>query len=56
MDYPPELLQPEPLISFHKHWMIDPRKIYAQWLDDSPNVMEGQQQREPLTSKGHSEL
>lgn len=56
MDYPPELLQPEPLISFHKHWMIDPRKIYAQWLDDNPKGMEGQQRREPSTAKGHSEL
>lgn len=55
MDYPPELLRPEPLISFHKHWMIDPREIYTQWLDNNPEVSEEQRQSE-LTAEGHSEL
>lgn len=32
MDYPPEILEEERPVSFHKFWMVDPRQVYAQWL------------------------
>ncbi len=31
-DYHPDLLAHQNPISFHKFWMVDPRKIYDQWF------------------------
>lgn len=33
-DYPPELLQTQFVVSFHKHWMIDPLLVYEKWFAD----------------------
>ncbi|EFX70449.1 hypothetical protein DAPPUDRAFT_61357, partial [Daphnia pulex] len=33
-DYPPELLQTQFVVSFHKHWMIDPLQVYEKWFAD----------------------
>ncbi|XP_013785221.1 beta-1,3-glucosyltransferase-like [Limulus polyphemus] len=33
-DYSVEYLSFLPPVSFHKHWMIDPRAVYYQWLYD----------------------
>ncbi|KAF5308718.1 hypothetical protein FQR65_LT06079 [Abscondita terminalis] len=43
MDYAPEYLQNQPVVSFHKHWMVDPLHIYAKWFADadaSVNVLQ----------------
>jgi len=34
-DYPATLLDSQFSVSFHKHWMIDPRQVYAQWFRPS---------------------
>ncbi|XP_076343820.1 beta-1,3-glucosyltransferase isoform X2 [Tachypleus tridentatus] len=44
-DYSVEYLSFLPPVSFHKHWMIDPRAVYYQWLHD-----------ENQHSKSHDEL
>lgn len=31
-DYADEYLESYPMISFHKHWMIDPIEVYRHWL------------------------
>ncbi|XP_052829112.1 beta-1,3-glucosyltransferase [Octopus bimaculoides] len=31
-DYNKELLELQDPISFHKHWMIDPKKVYEEWF------------------------
>ncbi|XP_062830770.1 beta-1,3-glucosyltransferase isoform X1 [Anolis carolinensis] len=38
MDYSKDYLSHQVPISFHKHWNVDPVKVYFQWL--SPNVRE----------------
>ncbi|KAK4875404.1 hypothetical protein RN001_011826 [Aquatica leii] len=35
MDYAPEYLENQPVVSFHKHWMIDPVSIYIKWFADA---------------------
>lgn len=32
VDYPTTLLETQFLVSFHKHWLIDPHEVYAQWF------------------------
>lgn len=32
VDYAPEYLNTKDAISFHKHWMIDPVKVYKEWF------------------------
>lgn len=34
MDYAPEYLQHQSVVSFHKHWMIDPLSVYNKWFSD----------------------
>ena len=34
-DYPLELLQTQFVVSFHKHWMLDPLQVYDEWFADS---------------------
>lgn len=31
-DYPLRLLQSQHVVSFHKHWMIDPLQVYSDWF------------------------
>lgn len=31
-DYADEYLESYPMVSFHKHWMIDPIEVYRHWL------------------------
>lgn len=31
-DYPSELLQTQFVVSFHKHWMLDPIQVYDKWF------------------------
>ncbi|XP_037820372.1 beta-1,3-glucosyltransferase-like [Lucilia sericata] len=31
-DYPLELLQQEPPVSFHKFWQLDPIEVYSEWF------------------------
>jgi len=38
VDYPAALLDTQFLISFHKHWMIDPREVYTQWFRSFDHV------------------
>ncbi|ETE69233.1 Beta-1,3-glucosyltransferase, partial [Ophiophagus hannah] len=38
MDYPKDFLSHQVPISFHKHWNVDPVKIYFTWL--APNVQD----------------
>ena len=38
MDYPAALLDTQFLVSFHKHWMVDPREVYAQWFRPSEHA------------------
>jgi len=38
VDYPAALLDTQFLVSFHKHWMVDPREVYAQWFRPSEHV------------------
>ena len=33
-DYSPSLLDSQYIVSFHKHWMINPIQIYRQWFTD----------------------
>lgn len=33
-DYPLELLKTQFVVSFHKHWMIDPVQVYETWFAD----------------------
>ncbi|XP_037090825.1 beta-1,3-glucosyltransferase-like [Pollicipes pollicipes] len=33
-DYPAEVLTHSRPVSFHKHWMIDPRAVYRTWLQE----------------------
>lgn len=35
MDYPEGLLEGDKPISFHKYWLMDPYKVYTDWLDCS---------------------
>ncbi|XP_026478271.1 LOW QUALITY PROTEIN: beta-1,3-glucosyltransferase-like [Ctenocephalides felis] len=35
VDYAPEYLKSSQQISFHKHWMIDPLKVYEQWFQNA---------------------
>lgn len=35
IDYPKELLEGELPVSFHRYWMVEPRQVYARWLDHS---------------------
>ncbi|KAI9553575.1 hypothetical protein GHT06_021495 [Daphnia sinensis] len=37
-DYPMELLQTQFVISFHKHWMLDPVQVYETWFADEDDV------------------
>ncbi|XP_008198455.1 beta-1,3-glucosyltransferase isoform X2 [Tribolium castaneum] len=32
VDYPPQYLQTQDAVSFHKHWMIDPVSVYNKWF------------------------
>nr|CAH0102695.1 unnamed protein product [Daphnia galeata] len=33
-DYPLKLLETQFVVSFHKHWMIDPLQVYEKWFAD----------------------
>lgn len=33
-DYAPECLLDEHIISFHKHWMVDPIQLYSDWFEE----------------------
>lgn len=33
-DYPKEYLSTKDAVSFHKHWMIDPVKVYEDWFEE----------------------
>lgn len=34
-DYAPEYLETQIAVSFHKHWMIDPIKVYKKWFEEA---------------------
>ena len=38
-DYPSELLQTQFVISFHKHWMINPVDVYKDWFALTDRLM-----------------
>ena len=40
MDYAPEYLDPQLPVSFHKHWMIDPVRVYSKWFSEVDQQME----------------
>lgn len=40
LDYAPEYLDPQLPVSFHKHWMIDPVKVYSKWFAEVDQQME----------------
>ncbi|KAF4525013.1 hypothetical protein B566_EDAN012120 [Ephemera danica] len=35
VDYAPEYLSAQHPVSFHKHWMIDPIKVYKKWFEEA---------------------
>ncbi|XP_074031248.1 beta-1,3-glucosyltransferase isoform X2 [Leptinotarsa decemlineata] len=37
-DYPAAYLDTHDAVSFHKHWMIDPIKVYQEWFEKSDNT------------------
>ncbi|XP_031351998.1 beta-1,3-glucosyltransferase [Photinus pyralis] len=39
VDYAPEYLKDENVVSFHKHWMIDPFAVYNQWFQQEDTQM-----------------
>ncbi|XP_076107082.1 beta-1,3-glucosyltransferase-like [Mytilus galloprovincialis] len=47
-DYSPEFLRPRTHVSFHKHWMNDPYKVYDYLMKEPVE--------EPVTEEGHDEL
>ncbi|PSN47292.1 Beta-1 [Blattella germanica] len=51
LDYAPEYLAPQHVVSFHKHWMIDPHKVYEKWFSRVDQEMESQ-----LQGRKHVEL
>ncbi|XP_069495846.1 beta-1,3-glucosyltransferase [Ambystoma mexicanum] len=52
MDYPKDYLSHQVPISFHKHWNIDPLKVYFQWLisadEDTVQVRKMERAKEDL--------
>ncbi|KDR24431.1 Beta-1,3-glucosyltransferase [Zootermopsis nevadensis] len=40
MDYAPEYLHPQLPVSFHKHWMTDPLKVYSKWFSQIDQQIE----------------
>lgn len=40
LDYAPEYLDPQLPVSFHKHWMIDPVRVYSKWFSEDDQQME----------------
>ncbi|XP_069703143.1 beta-1,3-glucosyltransferase isoform X2 [Periplaneta americana] len=42
LDYAPEYLDLQLPVSFHKHWMIDPIKVYSKWFSEVDQAMEAE--------------
>lgn len=40
LDYAPEYLNPQLPVSFHKHWMVDPLRVYEKWFSKVDQQME----------------
>ncbi|KAG5884353.1 hypothetical protein JTB14_030792 [Gonioctena quinquepunctata] len=38
-DYAAGYLETHEAVSFHKHWMIDPMKVYEKWFEESDNSL-----------------
>jgi UDP-glucose:O-linked fucose beta-1,3-glucosyltransferase len=45
MDYCKSFLDHQQPVSFHKHWMIDPRKVFNDWFG-SENKLENSSREE----------
>ena len=55
-DYPPELLQTQFVVSFHKHWMLDPVQVYEKWFAEDPaffSQVQDVDDRSPLDPSSH---
>lgn len=48
MDYPKDYLSHQVPVSFHKHWNIDPVKVYFTWLAPREEDRARQQNRRGL--------
>lgn len=47
-DYPLSLLKSQHVISFHKHWMIDPIQVYSDWFRREEEESEPSESSSPL--------
>lgn len=39
-DYSESYLKSQEPVSFHKHWMVDPRKVYEDWFLAADQIKE----------------
>jgi hypothetical protein len=50
LDYPPEVLIPNRTISFHKHWQLNPFRVYDKWFRQNDKQLYVQQRRQQIIS------
>ena len=47
-DYPASLISPIRPISFHKHWQIDPLKVYEEYFKSSDKILSNSEHKQEL--------